>query len=1257
MAGYDGSIKFDTAIDDKGFKSGISKLKSVAGGAAKSVAAGVAAVGAAAAAGIGAAVKVGMDFESAMSEVAAISGVTGDELDALTAKAEEMGAKTKFSASESADALKYMAMAGWKTEDMLGGIEGIMNLAAASGEELGAVSDIVTDALTAFGLSAQDSGHFADVLAAASSNANTNVGLMGETFKYVAPVAGAMGFSVEDMAQAIGLMANAGIKGSQAGTALRSVLTRLSKPPKEAAQAMKALNLQITNADGSFKSFGDITKELRTKFAKLTAEEKTQYAAMIGGQEAMSGLLAIVNAGQSDFDKLSNAIANADGTAQQMADTMNDNLKGQITILGSSLEGLGLAVYDGIQAPLKEAVKAGIGSVNTLTASFQSGELKNALTNIGQLLGDLVSALIKVATAALPPIINGLSFLGKNMNILAPAIGAVVVVLGAYNLAVNAATIATAAWNAVTLTNPVVLATAAVAGLTAGIWALVAADNVGTETTITHAAGYEQLTQKVTENAEAFETAKQQREESMNADLAHVSAVQSLYSELETLMDSEGRVNEADKARAAFIVEQVNSIIPGLLSMQDNQIQKNQEIKQSIEDVMNAKKAQIILEAEEQNYADAVKNIADAEKAREQTAADLAIKQSELTRLEAERQKSIDETTTCDARLNDQIGALRKEIEITTSDLKEQTGTYENYSNTIKQYESDYQAIQSGNADAVMNIINRTSDAYKQEQLALAKSEEEKRDVYARALIDAQAHYESLKQQMEAGASNVTQAQVDAAKQEVDKAYNEFYASGGYLIDGLIQGVSAKSGLLNKSVSELAQSVVNTLKNAWDINSPSRVMRDEIGAMLGLGVAEGITDSLGAVTDAVHEIFDTTMAAEEKYKAEKARIDAEYAAEEERKTRAEYEKKLKNAKKKSEKAQIIAEEEARRKKKANDEYLESLKKAAEKENEQRERDFDNLKKALDLELITEEEYYTGVKNLRNKYFYEGSDEWKKYTYEIAKWQKSVVDKQKEAIKSAYEDMAKDAQSSIDEIISAQEQLTEKLKGYGDLYTTVTHTFQGAGEHGEDLVFTETKLNDLSSDIAALEKYNDVLTALRNRGSLPDGFFGVLRDLDVGEGTRFAQALLDADDDQYAAYMKKYAERDRLAEEIGENLYSHDMKKTVQKCADNAGNEFLENLREHFDDIPDDFLKTGQFAGENFSDGFLPYLNELFNGFREKMEGLMSSVSHSVAGASAAGGGGNTTYQTTYQIQASGQTVASALSDARNADIINRLRGN
>ena len=283
-------------------------------------------------AGLGtAAVKTAADFDESMSKVAAVSGATGDDLDALREKAREMGAKTKFSASEAADAMNYMAMAGWKTEDMLSGIEGIMNLAAASGEDLAATSDIVTDALTAFGLSAQDSGHFADILAAASSNANTNVSMMGETFKYCAPIAGALGFSAEDTAQAIGLMANAGIKGSQAGTALRTIMNNLTGEIKLSGKALGDVTIATTNADGSMRDLSDILADCRGAFSQLSESEQAAAAEALVGKNAMSGFLALMNAGEGDIEKLSSAI-------DSCSDTFVKTVDGAIIPMSQALE-------------------------------------------------------------------------------------------------------------------------------------------------------------------------------------------------------------------------------------------------------------------------------------------------------------------------------------------------------------------------------------------------------------------------------------------------------------------------------------------------------------------------------------------------------------------------------------------------------------------------------------------------------------------------------------------------------------------------------------------------------------------------------------------------------------------------------------------------------------------------------------------------------------------------------------------------------
>ena len=415
----DGHVKLEVELDESGAVIGLKKVeektkssfeglgsfaekgfgvvKDAASAMAEVSIKAIAAVSTAIGAGIGASIKVGAEFEAEMSKVSAISGATGDELDALCEKAKQMGADTKFGATEAAQAMEYMAMAGWKTVDMLDGIEGIMNLAAASGEDLASTSDIVTDALTAFGMSAAESTHFADILAKASANANTNVGMMGETFKYVAPVAGALGYSAEDTAVAIGLMANSGIKASQAGTALRSILSRMAKPTDEVETAMADLGISLTDSSGKIKTLNEIMLDMRDGFTDLTEVQKAEKAAALGGQEAMSGLLAIVNASDEDFAKLTESIGNCDGAAEEMAATMMDNLKGAMEEVSGAAETLGLEIYDSIKDSLKGMAQSAGEAIDGLTEAFKSGGTEGLIQEGTRLAAELATGIANAA--------------------------------------------------------------------------------------------------------------------------------------------------------------------------------------------------------------------------------------------------------------------------------------------------------------------------------------------------------------------------------------------------------------------------------------------------------------------------------------------------------------------------------------------------------------------------------------------------------------------------------------------------------------------------------------------------------------------------------------------------------------------------------------------------------------------------------------------------------------------------------------------
>lgn len=476
------------------------------------------------AAGFGVVLKTTADFDSQMSKVQAISTATSEDMEQLSAKAREMGSTSKFSATEAGEAMEYMAMAGWKTEDMLNGVSGIMNLAAASGEELGTTSDIVTDALTAFGMSADESGRLADILASAASNANTNVSMMGESFKYVAPVAGSLGYSAEDVAVALGLMANSGIKADMAGTSLRNMFNRMAKPTKESAMAMERLGLELYDDEGKMYSFRQIMEQLRTSMSNINVPldeynaqldlldsqledgtltqkkydaaleelnlqtfgaegaEKARAAAMLGGTRAMSGLLAIANASEADYQKLTTAIDGSSeafakladgsvvplsdalasgkeiveqysGSAEAMAKTMEDNLTGDITELKSMLQELAISLGE-LLIPLARDIVGVIQNVVTWLNGLDEGTKKTIMT-------------IAAVVAAAGPI---LMIIGN----IASGIGAVISVVSTIGTAIGAIMPIIASIGGV-LTGTVIPAIAAVAAPVLGIVAAIAA--------------------------------------------------------------------------------------------------------------------------------------------------------------------------------------------------------------------------------------------------------------------------------------------------------------------------------------------------------------------------------------------------------------------------------------------------------------------------------------------------------------------------------------------------------------------------------------------------------------------------------------------------------------------------------------------------------------------------------------------------------------------------------------------------------------
>lgn len=389
-------------------------------------------------AGFGAAMKKSIDFDDTMRKVKATSGATGDEFNQLRTKALQMGRDTKFTASESAEAMNYMALAGWDTKDMLKGVGGVMDLAAASGEDLASVSDIVTDNLTAFGMKAKDSTHFADVLAQTSSKANTDVRGLGEAFKYAAPVAGALGYSVEDTSIAIGLMSNAGIKGEKAGTALRTMFTNLSKPTKAMKDEMDKLGISITDSNGEMLPMRDVLDQLRGKMGGLSKDQQAAAASTIFGKEAMSGALAVINASDEDYKKLTKSIDGSKGASKRMANEMEGGIGGAMRKMKSAIESLAISLGDAL-APMLYKVATWVTKLANKFSNLPTGVQKTI-------------AVVGLLAAAIGPLLMVFGVMVSTIGTALTAFGSLMTSMRTLSFLSKTSAAATGIWNGVTAT-------------------------------------------------------------------------------------------------------------------------------------------------------------------------------------------------------------------------------------------------------------------------------------------------------------------------------------------------------------------------------------------------------------------------------------------------------------------------------------------------------------------------------------------------------------------------------------------------------------------------------------------------------------------------------------------------------------------------------------------------------------------------------------------------------------------------------------
>lgn len=444
-----------------------------------------------------AAVGVGSDFESGMSQVAATMGITTEEIangseefDKLNKAAKDAGATTQFSATQAAEALNYMALAGYDADKAIETLPTVLNLAAAGGMDLATASDMVTDSMSALGDSAGTTESFVDKMAKTSQKSNTSVQQLGEALLTVGGTAKTLAGGVTEANTVLGIFADNGVKGAEGGTALRNVILSLTAPTDTAKKKIEELGLKVFDAEGNMRPLNDTFNDLNGILGTMTQGEQTEVLNEIFNKVDLKSVNALLANSGERFDELSGYISDCDGAAEKMAATMNDNLQGKVTILKSGLEGLGIAAYEKFKTPLTNAVENITEVIGKLQNDLTDGSLSGALDKIATGFGNLVEKASEIVAAVLPALLKGLGWIADNgeaiVSILtgigvgfaafkvASLIQGVVTAFKAFKLANEGATVAQWAMNAAMNANPIVFVVTLVAGLVAAIVTFIA---------------------------------------------------------------------------------------------------------------------------------------------------------------------------------------------------------------------------------------------------------------------------------------------------------------------------------------------------------------------------------------------------------------------------------------------------------------------------------------------------------------------------------------------------------------------------------------------------------------------------------------------------------------------------------------------------------------------------------------------------------------------------------------------------------------
>lgn len=973
----DGKVVIETGLDSSGIEQGLKKLGGITKKGLKVAATAVAGTSAALAGVATVAIKTGSDFEAQMSRVKAISGATEQEFAKLKEQAIELGADTAFSSGQAAEGMENLAAAGFTTNEILEAMPGLLDLAAASGEDLSNSSDIAASTLRGFGLVAEDVGHVADVLAENANRTNSSVAETGEAMKYIAPLARAAGISMEETAAAIGIMANAGIQGGQAGTTLRGALSRLSRPTEDMQEAMSELGVSFYDSEGKMLSLTDQVDVLGKAMEGMTDEQKNNYLVTLYGQEALSGMLALINEGPESLESLTKAYTTCAGSAKKAAETMQDNLKGAVEQLSGSAESLGIVFYESVSDNLKNAAVTATDSINEITDAFNNGGLDKAIETAGDEFAglatkaaehapDMVDTAVsfiqsfaqgvidnreeilnaaeetvrafvggiakilpasegieeagetvidtmdnviditgKVAKVALPPLTKALDFAGEHLELIASSATTAFVAFKGYKVVtstskamkslsattkmlsaaekanalqvlaasgalttketiigvctgkIKIATAAQMAWNAVMNANPIGILITAVGALAAGLGVYALTTDNASEKAEKLTAEQKKSIEESHKIAEEYAELNKQRQESMASVEAEYGHYTELNKELSGLIDSNGKVKEGYEERANFIVNELSTAL-GLEKEQIwDIIKSNGNLEESIGQVIEMKKAEALLQANEQAYTEAIQkqNEALAKYQNSLKTLDEVEKKYNETKKEAQHYSKLLEegnTRAAESYYNahkKEIQAneeARKSYEETKKRVEDSESAYVGYVSTIENYEGLSSAIISKDAGKIKTAMENIKASFITAETGTKASLEKQ-------VKNMQSHYEQLKQAVANGTPGVTQEMVTQAEQMVTRSKEELKKQSEMALPEITTalgnlGITATQAMLDSLSSKQPDVQSKTVELLNQIKAGTALKEPEIKTLLsnlGIKSADGL---IGAIS-------------------------------------------------------------------------------------------------------------------------------------------------------------------------------------------------------------------------------------------------------------------------------------------------------------------------------------------------------------------------------------------------------------------------